>query len=191
MSRRDLRVSRGLIPVVLLLTAGVVYGDDAKEAAAPPNIILCMADDQGWGDVGYGGHPVLQTPNLDAMARAGLVFNRFYAASPQCSPTRASVLTGRHPYRYGIPAANHGRLPPEEVTLAELLRKCGYTTGHFGKWHLGTLSTTDPSKNRGTGEALTEFFSPPWTNGFDCCFSTESKVPTWDPMIGPEEYAPW
>jgi len=165
--------------------------DGAADAAELPNIILCMADDQGWGDTGYGGHPLLETPNLDAMAEAGLVFNRFYAASPQCSPTRGSVLTGRHPFRYGIPAANHGRMPPEEFTLPELLKERGYATGQFGKWHLGTLSTTDPSLNRGTGDALVRFFSPPWKNGFDVCFSNESKVPTFDPMIGPAEYAPW
>ncbi|MEO2033215.1 MAG: sulfatase-like hydrolase/transferase [Planctomycetaceae bacterium] len=173
------------------IIGGLVHAAGAAEAAELPNIILCMADDQGWGDTGYGGHPVLQTPHLDAMASGGLVFNRFYAASAQCSPTRASVLTGRHPYRYGIPAANHGRLPPEEICLAELLKNRGYTTGHFGKWHLGTLSTTDVSVNRGSGDTLRTFFSPPWKNGFDVCFSTESKVPTWDPMIGPAEYAPF
>ncbi|HQK75732.1 MAG TPA: sulfatase-like hydrolase/transferase, partial [Candidatus Hydrogenedentes bacterium] len=73
-----------------------------------PNIILCMADDQGWGDTGYNGHPVLQTPTMDAMARAGIRFNRFYSAAPVCSPTRGSCLTGRHPYRYGIFHANEG-----------------------------------------------------------------------------------
>ena len=65
--------------------------------AERPNVILVMADDQGWGDTGYNGHPVVKTPNLDAMANDGLVFNRFYAAAPVCSPTRGSVLTGRHP----------------------------------------------------------------------------------------------
>jgi arylsulfatase A-like enzyme len=171
--------------------ADAAAAPDASAAAERPNVILCMADDQGWGDAGFAGHPVLNTPHLDAMAQAGLVFQRFYAASAQCSPTRGSVLTGRHPYRYGIPVANAGRLPPGEVTLAELLKTRGYTTGHFGKWHLGTLSTTDPSLNRGTGEALVRYFSPPWMNGFDVCFSNESKVPTYDPMLGPAEFAPW
>ncbi|MBM4045965.1 MAG: N-acetylgalactosamine 6-sulfate sulfatase, partial [Planctomycetes bacterium] len=66
-----------------------------------PNVVLCMADDQGWGDMAYNGHPVLKTPNFDAMAAAGVRFDRFYAAAPVCSPTRGSVLTGRHPNRYG------------------------------------------------------------------------------------------
>ncbi|MEM0926454.1 MAG: sulfatase-like hydrolase/transferase, partial [Planctomycetota bacterium] len=64
-----------------------------------PNIILVMADDQGWGDVGYNGHPFVQTPELDAMAAEGFVFDQFYAAAPYCSPTRASVMTGRSPVR--------------------------------------------------------------------------------------------
>jgi len=72
-----------------------------------PNIILVMADDQGWGQTGYNGHPVLKTPNLDAMAESGIRFNRFYAAGPVCSPTRASVLTGRSPIRTGVPGHGH------------------------------------------------------------------------------------
>ncbi|MEE3199721.1 MAG: sulfatase-like hydrolase/transferase, partial [Planctomycetota bacterium] len=104
-----------------------------------------MSDDQGWGDVGYKGHKILKTPHLDAMAAAGLRFNRFYSSSPVCSPTRGSCLTGRHPYRYGILYANAGGptalsrylLPKEEITLAEVLSGRGYRTGHFGKWHLG------------------------------------------------------
>ena len=189
--RKSLTALRAVAVVCLATTSADLPPATAAGPGELPNIILCMADDQGWGDAGFRGHPVLKTPNLDAMASAGLVFNRFYAASPQCSPTRGSVLTGRHPFRYGIPAANHGRLPPEEITLAELLKERGYATGHFGKWHLGTLSTTDPSVNRGTGDALVRFFSPPWKNGFNVCFSNESKVPTFDPMIGPAEYAPW
>ena len=100
-----------------------------------PNIILVMADDQGWGQVGYNGHPVLKTPNLDAMAESGLRFNRFYAAGPVCSPTRASVLTGRTHNRTGVPT--HGkRLCLQEKTLARALKQAGYATAHFGKWHL-------------------------------------------------------
>ena len=110
------------------------------DGAARPNIILCMSDDQGWGDVGYNGHPYLKTPNLDAMSRAGMRFDRFYAGAPVCSPTRGSALTGRHPFRYGIYHANVGHMKSEELTLAEALKTQGYATGHFGKWHLGTLS---------------------------------------------------
>jgi arylsulfatase A-like enzyme len=151
-----------------------------------PNIILLMADDMGWGDTGYNGHPLIQTPEVDRLAADGLVFSRFYAAAPVCSPTRGSVLTGRHPFRYGIKYANVGAMPHSEITLAEVLEKKGYVTGHFGKWHLGTLSKNIMDSNRGGRPADTIHYSPPWEHGFDVCFSTEAKVPTWNPMITPE-----
>lgn len=103
--------------------------------AAKPNIIFVMADDMGWGQTGYRGHPVLKTPNLDAMAANGLRFERFYAGNPVCSPTRASVLTGRSNDRTGV--LTHGyALRLQEKTIAQALRGAGYVTGHFGKWHL-------------------------------------------------------
>src|SRR5665648_81005 len=108
-----------------------------------PNIVLCMADDQGWGDMGYNGHPVLKTPNFDNMAASGLRFDRFYAAAPVCSPTRGSVMTGRHPNRFGC--FSWGRtLRPQEITVAEALKTAGYVTGHFGKWHLGPVRKDSP-----------------------------------------------
>jgi len=108
-----------------------------------PNIILAMTDDQGWGDTSYNGHKVLKTPELDKMAAAGVRFNRFYAAHPQCSPTRGSVLTGRHPNRYGCFQANMS-IRPEEVAIAEALKGAGYVTGHFGKWHVGPVKAGSP-----------------------------------------------
>ncbi len=105
---------------------------------ARPNIVLVMADDMGWGQTGYYDHPVLKTPNLDAMAAAGLRFDRFYAGAPNCSPTRATVMTGRSNDRTGV--HNHGYpLRRQEPTLAQALRDAGYVTGHFGKWHLNGL----------------------------------------------------
>ena len=142
-----------------------------------PNVILIMADDLGWGDTGYYGHPWLKTPHLDQMAKDGVRFDRFYAGAPVCSPTRGSVLTGRHPYRYGIEFANQGHVKPEERTLAEILKAAGYRTGHFGKWHLGTLTNTVKESNRG-GRAP-HHYAPPWEHGFDVCFSTEAKTPSW------------
>lgn len=107
-------------------------------AAQRPNIVLLMTDDQGWGQTGYNGHPLLKTPNLDAMAANGLRFERFYAAAPVCSPTRASVLTGRTPDRSGV--FSHGfALRLQERTLPAALKAAGYATGHFGKWHLNGL----------------------------------------------------
>jgi arylsulfatase len=103
-----------------------------------PNIVLVMADDQGWGQTSYNNHPSLKTPHLDAMAANGLRFNRFYASAPVCSPTRASVLTGRSNERTGV--RSHGyALHRQERTIAQALKKAGYATGHFGKWHLNGL----------------------------------------------------
>jgi len=108
-----------------------------------PNIILVMADDQGWGDTGYNGHPFVKTPALDAMAGEGFVFDRFYAASPVCSPTRASVMTGRYPIRAKV--TNHGRyMRPHEQTIGEALKAAGYVTGMFGKSHLGSGQPDSP-----------------------------------------------
>ena len=107
-------------------------------SAAQPDIILVMADDMGWGQTGYYDHPVLETPNLDAMAANGISFDRFYAGAPNCSPTRASVMTGRSNDRTGV--YNHGfPLRLQEPTVARALRDAGYATGHFGKWHLNGL----------------------------------------------------
>ena len=154
-------------------------------AAEKPNIILVMCDDLGWGDVGFNGNKIIRTPHLDTMAKNSLRFERFYAAAPVCSPTRGSCITGRHPYRYGVYFANTGHMKTEELTLPELLKKHGYATGHFGKWHLGTLTKTETEANRGGPRGIKNF-SPPQVNGFDMCFSTESKVPTWDPMLRPK-----
>lgn len=148
-----------------------------------PNVILVMADDQGWGDTSYNGHPNLKTPNLDQLAKEGLQMNRFYAASAVCSPTRGSAIAGQNPIRLGIPYANTGHLKPDAPNLAKLLKQQGYRTGHFGKWHLGTLSKTIKDANRGGKDD--KHYAPPWDLGFDTCFSTESKVPTWDPMALP------
>ncbi len=107
-------------------------------AAERPHIVLVMADDQGWGQTGYNGHPQLKTPHLDALAAEGLRFNRFYAGASNCSPSRATVLTGRTNDRTGV--FNHGfPLRLQEKTVAQALQRAGYATGHFGKWHLNGL----------------------------------------------------
>jgi arylsulfatase A-like enzyme len=151
-----------------------------------PNIILVMCDDLGYGDVGFNGNAVIRTPCLDAMRAEGARFTRFFAGGPVCSPTRGTCLTGRHYSRYGVTHANRGRLPVEEISLANVCKELGYRTGHFGKWHLGTLTTTVRDSNRG-GPDRPQAYSPPWLHGFDVCFSAEAKVPTWDPMVTPDE----
>lgn len=123
-----------------------------------PNIILVMADDQGWGDMHYTGHPVIQTPNFDKMADEGLCFNHFYSAAPLCSPTRGSVLTGRTPNRYGVFKFGEP-IRPQEITLANVLKNAGYTTGHFGKWHLGPVFSGSPVNPGACG--FDEWFSAP------------------------------
>ncbi len=133
-----------------------------QEKKAKPNIVLCMADDQGWGDMGYYGHPVLQTPHFDAMAKESLRFDRFYAAAPICSPTRGSVLTGRNPNRFGCFSWGN-TLRPQEITIAEALKTAGYVTGHFGKWHLGSVQNGSPVNPAASG--FDEWVSAP--NFFD------------------------
>jgi hypothetical protein len=116
----------------------------AAQDAGRPNIIFFMTDDQGYHDVGYMGHPHLKTPVLDEMAEHGLRLDRFYSASPVCSPTRASVLSGRHPNRSGTFRHGH-QLRPEERSVATLLRNAGYRTGFFGKWHIGSVQAGRPT----------------------------------------------
>ncbi|MSU48681.1 MAG: arylsulfatase [Opitutus sp.] len=139
--------------VVALLTSAVAA---LAGAAAPrPNIVLIMTDDQGYGDLGIHGNPVLETPHLDALARGGATMKNFHV-SPVCSPTRASLMTGRYNYRTRVVDTFKGRsmMDPDEVTIAEVLRGAGYATGIFGKWHLGDnypMRATD----QGFAEALT------------------------------------
>ncbi|GIU32680.1 N-acetylgalactosamine-6-sulfatase [Shewanella sp. MBTL60-007] len=153
-----------------------------------------MSDDQGWGDVAYNGNQIIHTPSLDDMANEAVKLDRFYAASPVCSPTRGSVLTGRHPFRYGIEWAGAGHMPSNELTIAEVLADNGYQTGHFGKWHVGELSKT-VNQSYFKGElANPDHYSPPWENGFHESFSTESMMPTYNPYYyqggkyGQEDY---
>jgi len=131
-------------PLTLIIVALLLTCSSRLVAAGKPNIILVMADDQGWGDMAYNGHPTLRTPNFDKAAATGLRFDRFYAAAPVCSPTRASVLTGRHPNRSGVFKWGYP-LRPQESTVAEVLKTAGYATAHFGKWHLGSVRRTSPA----------------------------------------------
>lgn len=170
--------------ILLLIFFGVIPTLGAEEAKSP-NIILIMCDDLGYGDLKcYDSRSRINTPHLNQLASEGIRFTRFYSAAPVCSPTRGSCLTGRHPYRYGIYFANTGHLPEQELTIPELLKPLHYQSGHFGKWHLGTLTKTVEDANRG-GPKGVKHFSTPSMHGFDESFVTESKVPTYDPMRSP------
>ncbi len=151
-----------LAGLMLFFLTDVANCQEKSTHGPPPNIVLVMADDQGWGDVAYNGHPKLKTPNLDSMAAAGLRFDRFYAAAPVCSPTRGSVMTGRHPNRFGCFRWGY-TLRPQEITIAEALKSAGYATGHFGKWHIGSVRKGSPVNPGGSG--FDRWFSAP--NFFD------------------------
>jgi len=156
MKRRDF-IKTGALTVTGLL-AGSRCG---KKVAEPdmlkgrrPNIILVMTDVQGYGDLGCHGNPVLLTPNLDALHTKSLRFTKFQV-SPTCSPTRASLLTGRHEFKNGVSHTinERERLALESITLADILKKSGYATGIFGKWHLGDEDAYQPDK-RGFDEVF-------------------------------------
>lgn len=132
-----------------------------------PNIIIILADDQGWGDLGFNGNKTVNTPNLDQLAKEGIVLDRFYV-SPVCSPTRAELLTGRYHVRGGVTGTSSGfeRLDLDEVTFAEVFKKNGYRTGVFGKWHNGGQAPYHPN-TRGFDEFYgfcaghwAEYFNP-------------------------------
>ena len=127
--------------------------DSSKLTVKQPNIILIMADDLGYGDIGCYGNKRIKTPNIDALAKGGMKFTDFHANAPVCSPTRAALLTGRYQQRSGIEGVIYAKGPTrqtgmalDEVTFAEVLKKAGYATGIFGKWHLGYNVEFNPAK---------------------------------------------
>lgn len=171
--------------IILFVCLGISW---TQVFSQKPNIILVMTDDQGWFDTGFNGNTEIITPNLDQLAAGGIILDRFYSASAVCSPTRASLITGRNPLRMNIPTANSGHMLEEEITIAEILKDHGYATGHFGKWHLGTLTKDNLDANRGGKKENDQHFSIPTQHGYDEFFCTESKVPTYDPMVYPSSF---
>lgn len=139
----SLRFTPLWIGLVAFATAGLSSGQHAGESEGRPSIVLLLADDLGWGDLGCYGNEVIQTPRLDRLASEGLRFTDCYAGSTVCSPSRAALLTGRVPDRTGVhdwipphPGHDFLHLPDREVTVATLLREAGYATSIVGKWHL-------------------------------------------------------
>ena len=136
-----------------------------RAAEPPPNFVIILADDLGYGDLGCYGSKTIATPRLDRMAKEGLRFTDAYAASPFCSPSRAGLLTGRLPARCGLPYVlfppEHHGLPTAEITLAELLKPRGYATACIGKWHLGWDAPFRPAR-----QGFDVFFGLPYPNNF-------------------------
>src|SRR5216684_4043511 len=146
----------GLVMGVLALVSAEHRA--AAQVTRPPNIVIILADDMGYGDIGAFGAPNIRTPRLDAMAAEGQKWTNFYV-QPVCSPSRAALLTGRLPIRsgmYGVPGATAPKvlrdnaaqgLPPNEITVAEMLKPRGYATAIVGKWHLGHLPQFQPMRH--------------------------------------------
>jgi len=127
----------------------------AAPAATParPNIVYIVADDLGWKDVGFNGCADIKTPNIDALAKQGARFSQFYA-QPMCTPTRAGLMTGRYPFRYGlqtavIPSVSDYGLDTSEWLMPQALKEAGYKTAIIGKWHLGHADKKFWPKQRG------------------------------------------
>jgi len=165
-----------------ILLFALSLGSLGAAADSRPNVIHIMADDQGWGDTSYNGHPELKTPHLDELAASGLRLNHFYTAHSNCSPTRASLMTGRHPDRMGT--FSPGRpIRIQELTVAQVLQSAGYATGHFGKWHLngknGDKNTTElPGRAIHVDDPLS-----PGKLGFDEWVSADNFFDL-DPVLG-------
>lgn len=163
-----------LIPSLRRLALAVLVTFTApwlSAAERPPNIIIILADDLGYGDLGCYGHPTIRTPNLDRMAQEGLRFTDFYAAAHLCTPSRAALLTGRYAVRSGM-AGGPGRhvlypnatggLPTNEITIATALKSGGYATACIGKWHLGDRPEFLPPNH-----GFDYFFGLPYSNDMD------------------------
>ena len=153
---------------ILLVCSGLSFCRSAASQAAddPPNVVLILTDDQGWGDLSIHGNQHLHTPNIDGLARQGASFERFFV-SPVCSPTRAEILTGRYHSRAGVYSTSAGgeRIDLDERTIAESFKEAGYATGYFGKWHNGTQYPYHPNA-RGFDEFY-GFTSGHWGHYFD------------------------
>ena len=156
-------LARLAVPVLL---AFLISCAEAPKPPSPPNVVVILADDQGWGDLSLHGNTNLSTPNIDSLAADGAMLERFYVCSV-CAPTRAEFLTGRYYARGGVRGVSTGqeRLNVDEVTIADTFEQAGYATGAFGKWHNGTQAPYHPNY-RGFAEFY-GFTEGHWGHYFD------------------------
>lgn len=163
------------LSISLLLFIGCTENlstDKNESANQSPNVIVIFMDDMGFGDLSSFGHPTIETPNIDRLAREGQKWTNFYTACSVCSPSRGALLTGRYPIRIGLgPTQDRNRvffpdsgggLPAKEITIAEMLKAEGYATGMVGKWHLGHLPEYLP-----TEQGFDSYFGIPYSNDMD------------------------
>jgi arylsulfatase A-like enzyme len=154
----------------LALLGAIAAPASAPAPARPPNIILIVADDLGWGDLGVYGNPLIRTPHLDRLAVEGQKWTSFYSGAPYCTPSRAGLLTGRLPVRSGLASESRtvlfadstGGLPASEVTIPELLKTRGYATAMMGKWHLGHRPEFQPERH-----GFDLYFGIPFSNDME------------------------
>ena len=155
----------------ICLSCSITFAADPK----PPNIVLILADDLGWGDVGFNGRKEWATPNLDQLASQGTKFTRWYTGGVTCAPSRAALMTGRYTIHCGV-SANNQDLPASEVTIAEALKARGYATAMFGKWHHGRPRPPAKTYVHPMEHGFDEFF------GFDDATEAHQHYPKelWD-----------
>lgn len=142
--------------ILCSLSTPTAWGQEKTKSKRPPNIVILLADDMGYADVGFQGCKDIPTPHIDSLAKNGVRFTSGYVSGPYCSPTRAGLLTGRYQTRFGHefnPAGGKQGMPVDQVTIAQRLRALGYATGLIGKWHLG-----DQAKMHPTERGFQEYF---------------------------------
>jgi len=176
-------MSGGCLLAMPLLSLAEAQGEvlDQAEAQTPPNIIVILADDLGYGDISSFGSQTIDTPRIDEMAEQGMKFPQFYAAAPVCTPSRAGLLTGRYSARMGIEHVfmydAHDGMDPAEITIPEQLKRAGYDTGMVGKWHLGHLDRYMP-----WNQGFDEFYGVPFSNDMANFFFYENQEIIHEPI---------